>query len=354
MKLDLRVVKMRVRSFIGLVALLMLCFSIATASAAAPWKKADENADKGFSKAKNWFNETKKKVEEIKKKVQERREKVFEAWKNHLKAWVNMAKRWVERVQLRVENLHTGDESKQKILEQLQDAKEKLDEIEQEINESQNFTELKYTAQRIREVWIELRQELRIAVQTYAIEKYEEVLERLRQVRDRLEAAGADITELDEKIDEIDAAVADLENYAGTPEFAEKVKEINGMFREAFEIVKDLAKEVRPVYNTGFVYAYVNGSFELSGNFTSVQIKGEGDISIPDDVVVTSVDTKGVKMIVAKGSFTASGEGNFRILAHGSGELNLNGKGYYRVKESSTSSMTDEIEFEGNETVTFG
>ncbi len=200
----------------------------------------------------------------------------------------------------------------------------------------------------------ELKQEMRYAVHGYAIEKYEEMLEKLKQVRDRLEAAGANVTELNEKIDEIEAAVDELESYVGTPEFADKVREINQLFREAFEIVKELAREARPEYHTGFVYAYVNGSFELSGNFTSVQIKGDGNVTIPEDVVVTRVNTAGVNMIVARGNFTASGEGEFRILAHGSGELVLNGEGYYRVKQTPTGPMTEEIEFEGNETVTFG
>lgn len=236
----------------------------------------------------------------------------------------------------------------------LQEIEDRLDDIENKINTAQNYTELRGVAAEIKGMWGELKQGMRAVAHEYAVEKYERFLERLIQVRDRLEAAGVDVSELDAKIEEIEASVEELKNYTGTPEFAEKVRDVNQLFREAFEIVKELAREVRPVYHTGFVYAYVNGSFELSGNFSSVQIKGEGKLTIPEEVIVTKVDTPGVRMIVAKGNFTATGDGEFRILAHGSGELILNGEGYYRVKQTPTGPMTEEIEFEGNETVTFG
>ncbi len=309
------------------------------------------NVGEGYSKAKEWFEETKKKVQEARQQAEEKR---FEAWKKHLLAWVEVGKRWVERVELRVENLNLGNDSKERLMNKLQEIESRFTEIESKIESAQNYTELRDTTKEIKWMWGELKQEMRHAVHGYAIEKYQEILERLKQVRDRLEAVGLNVSELNEKIDEIEQAVAELEDSVGTPEFADKVREINGLFREAFGLVKELSREARYEYHTGFVYAHVNGSFELSGNFSLVQIKGEGDVTIPENVVVTSVDTPGVRMIVARGNFTASGEGEFRILAHGSGELVLNGEGYYRVKQTPTSPVTDEIEFEGEKNVTFG
>ncbi len=336
-------------------ALLVLVVAIGVASAAGPMDQAKVQVktpgwDTGMAK----FNETKKKLEEIRNKVQERKQEVFEAWKRHLNAWIGVAKRWVERVQERVEHLKIGNESKEEILSKLQDAEDRLNEIQQDINESQSYEELRGKAKEIRQVWMEVRLELRAAVHSYAVEKYKETLERLKQVRDRLEAAGADVTALDEKISEIEEAINEFQNCCTeTPAFYQKVREINMMFREAFQMVKQLARTIQLGYHTGFVYAHVNGSFELSGNFSSVLIKGEGDLNIPEDAIVTKVDTNEIK-VVAKGSFTATGSGEFRILAHGSGVLKLDGEGYYRVKKTPSEPVSEEVQFEGNETVTFG
>jgi len=361
------------RTKLGLLGILIVML-VAVASAAPPWQQNEkpqitekpqigkpdfENTDKNYQKAKDWFDKTKKNIEEAKKNIEEVRkqaeEKRFEAWKKHLQAWVEVAKRWVERVQMRVENMNVGNETKERLMNRLNMIESRLDEIENRIDTAQNYTELRGVAAEIKGMWGELKQGMRAVAHEYAVEKYERFLERLIQVRDRLEAAGVNVSELDAKIEEINESVEELKNYTGTPEFAEKVREINQLFGEAFEIVKELAREARPEYHTGFVYAYVNGSFELSGNFSSVQIKGDGNVTIPEEVIVTKVDTPGVKMIIAMGNFTATGEGELRILAHGSGELILNGEGYYRVKQTPTGPMTEEIWF-GNETVsvTFG
>lgn len=342
-----------------IAALLVMVLAVSVASAAgmnpvnpvkppAGQATATEKWDKGMEK----FNETKKKLEEVRNKVQEKKQEVFKAWKRHLNAWIEVAKGWIERVRERVEHLKIGN--KEEILSKLQDAENRLNEIQQEINKSQNYEELKGKARGVRQVWMEVRVELRAAVHSYAVEKYNETLERLKEVRDRLEAAGADVTALDEKITEIEEAVDELQNCCSTQhEFYQKVREINAMFREAFQLVKELARTIQLGYHTGFVYAHVNGSFELSGNFSSVLIKGDGELNVPENVIVTKVDTNEMK-VVAKGNFTATGSGNFRILAHGSGVLKLDGEGYYRVKKTPSEPVSEEIQFEGNETVTFG
>lgn len=312
-----------------------------------------KNADIRFSKAREKFNETKNRIDELREKAKERKE-MFRAWKNHLESWINMAKRWVEKVQVRVETMNIGSEQRVRIMEKLQNVEERLDEIEEKINESQNYEELRETVKELKGLWIELRYEMRIAVHEYAIEKYSVLFERLKQVRDKLESAGADVSELDEIIEEIESAVDDLQNYIGTPEFPEKVREVNSMFREAFQLVKSIARTINLGYHTGFVYAKVEGTFILSGNFTSVLIRGEGNVSIPDNVIITYVETNGKKKIVARGNFTASGDGEFRIVAHGTGELKLDGEGYYRVKISPTEPVGEETEFEGSEVIEFG
>jgi len=162
-------------------------------------------------------------------------------------------------------------------------------------------------------------------------------------------------------LSDINDTIKDLEAAVGTPEFEDKVKEARDLFVEAFEKVKEVVKEREEIlgakvlgYESGIAYAKVEGSFKLSGNFSHVLIKGEGNVTLPEENIVTKVERDGELHIVARGQLTASGDGEFRIIAIGKGTLDLSGEGYYRVKPSPKEPMGNETEFSGDESLQFG
>jgi len=132
---------------------------------------------------------------------------------------------------------------KEKIAERLAETFEKLEELKSKINESDSPDDLSGVVAEIREVWKDLRYELRVSVHSYAVEKFRHLYERLEQVRDRLEAQGVDTSELDEMLSDINDTIKDLEEAVGTPEFEGKVKEAKDLFAEAFEKVKEIVRE---------------------------------------------------------------------------------------------------------------
>ncbi len=351
---------MKLRWLVPLILLVCIAASTAQPMQHPIWDKG--NVEKRWEEAKQKFNESrekyfevlKEKREKVREKMEEVREKIFESRKRYYMSWAEMCERWVERLRVRVENMHMNEELRVRILASLNHSLERLKEIEERINSTTDYDELRQAVAEIRGVWLELRQELRFAVHSYIVEKFEITLERLKQVRDRLEANGIDVSTLDELIDKIEVAIDELKAAVGTPEFNEKVREVKELFVEAFKEVREITGARVLGYEAGFVYAKVDGSFELSGNFSLVQIKGVGNVTLPESSIVTKVEKDGELLVVARGELNASGEGSFRILAHGNGTLTLNGEGYYRVKPSPSEPMSEEKEFEGSETITFG
>ncbi len=313
-------------------------------------KERYENASKKFQKAKEMYE-----------KAKERREKAFEYGKKYMHSWTNLCERWIEKLMVRIQTSNMGEDVKLRIMERLRNALGKIEEVEKRINSSTNYTELREAVREMRNVWHSLRVELRLSAYEYALWRFENVVERIEQLRDRFESVGLDVSKIDEKlekvkelIDEAKSSIDEGNAIAARDKIAQIRFELKNMFAELKLLAKDYAGRVVLGYESGVVYAKVNGSFELSGNVT-VLVRGEGDVTVtPESAIVTKVEKDGYVKVLARGEVTVSGDGEFRIVAHGKGVLNLNGEGYYRVKENISTPMSEEKQFEGSTSVKFG
>jgi uncharacterized coiled-coil DUF342 family protein len=328
------------------------------------WKKPMDDEGKPVKKFDK-FNEAKEKYQEAMEKFREAKNKAiqarFNASKNYLLRWTEMCERWMERLKVRVQNSNMNEEVKLRITERIQNGLEKIDEVKKSIENAQTIEELREAAKEAKKTWIELKMDLRLSAYDYTLNAFYKILDKVEQVRDRLEAAGINVQEINEKIDEIRGYLENAEsaleasNVEVVKENLAKAKE--GL-REVFNEIKNSAKSytgrVTYGYESGEIFAKVDGTFRLDGNVTAL-IRGEGNVTVnPTTSVVTDVTAGGERKIVVRGDVVVEGNGDFRIFAKGKGELELTGEGYYRVKESPESSMSDETTFEGEETVTFG
>ncbi|MCS7122066.1 MAG: hypothetical protein NZ895_05660 [Archaeoglobaceae archaeon] len=299
--------------------------------------KIEEKAREGPEKrnieiADKRYEEVKKKMENVKKEKDQRK---------ILSTQVEVTKRLLERLEARVENLNLGEETKNELKTRINNLKTQLDFIAEKINSARE-EELKEIAKELRSLMKSVNSEVKEIIKIYTILKLEENLERLKQVRDRLEAY-ANTSKLDKTIEQIEKSLDEMKK-----EGKDNTKQINELFKKAFIDIKEILRENRlghPLgYESGFLYAKVDGKFSLLGNFSLVQIKGNGTVGIKGDVV-RKVEKKDGVLIIAKGIVEASGEGKFRIIAHGSGQIVLDGAGYYRIKEVPKVPVSDEKEF---------
>lgn len=313
------------------------------------WQKAEERwreAVKNFEKAR----------EEIMNRTEIAKQRMLEAHKRAMLAWTNATQAWIERFEARIDTLRISDEAKEVLKTEVREIAQKVEQLKVQIAKANTSEEIRSVAAQLREQWREMHREMVRAVHFFAVAKLEEALEKLKQVRDRLESFGVDMSELESKIEDLEERLQELNETAGEPGFSESYREFVAEFREAAEIVKEKVREAKPSIERGFLYAKVNGTFAISGNFSSVLIKGWGNVSINEDAVVNEkvVPGNGMLVIVARGNVSAEGDGNFRIVAHGSGSAEFSGEGYYRVKERINVPVGEETPINGTVEVAFG
>ncbi len=320
--------------------------------------KGLEKAREGYENASREFQ----KAREMYEKAKERRENVLEHGKRYMHTWANLCERWIERLMARIQASNMGEDVKLRIMERLENALGRIEEAKKKINGSASYAEFREAVREMRNVWNSVRVELRLSAYEYALWRFEGIVERIEQLKDRFEIAGLDVSKIDEKlekvkelIDEARSSIDEGDVVAVKDKIAQIRFELKNMFAELKLLAKDYAGRVVLGYESGIVYAKVDGNFELSGNVT-VFVRGTGNVTVtPESAIVTKVEKDGyVKVLARGGNVTVSGDGEFRIVAHGKGVLNLNGEGYYRVKENISTPMSEEKQFEGSASVEFG
>ncbi len=250
----------------------------------------------------------------------------------------------IERHKNVIKRMHRLNESKKQEILRI------LNETYEKVNKSENYKE-------IRNAMRDLRIKFRLIAYEQALNAIERVVERLKQLRDRFEVFGLDVSDVDEKLKGIEEKLKTARNCLVNGDLncvRDYIHELRSDIRNVVYELKRLAREFRVVYGyeIGIVHASVNGSFELSGDLKVALIRGVGNLNItPESAVVTEVTKDSWRKLVVKGSVDVVGNGEFRILAIGKGSLNLSGTGYYRVKYLN---KTEEEVFNGNVLVVFG
>jgi hypothetical protein len=318
-----------------------------------------QNIAHRYQEALKHFNESKKNLGIAEKE----NSGLFEAKKRYLLSWTDLCEKWMLKLMVKVNNSGIDRELKVSIMEKLGAAINEIRRAKEGVNRSATPEELRNAALQLRDSWNEARVQIRLAVFDYAEYKLERILEKIIQLRDRFEAAGMNVSHLDEKISELETSTREFKTYVDNENLQKAVAQltvIRQILQEIFIELRELAKEyvgrVAYGYESGLVYAKINGSFDLKGNFTAL-IRGGGEVAVtPTSAVVSSDGASNngkVRLLVRGKDVTVVGTGDFRIFAYGKGILQLNGNGYYRVKNIGEP-MSPETPFEGSVTVEFG
>ncbi len=284
---------------------------------------------------------------------------MFQRGKHLMYKWSDMCERWIERLMERVKASHMNEQVKLQIMERLENALNKVKNFKTNINETHNVTQLRMTVREMRDMWRNVRTELRYSVYEYIVWKFSDILEKATQLSDRFAALGMNVSSINAKITQINTTINQAKMMLNSNDLrgaAEKIMEARKELRELFKELRMYAVQYtyKLRHTGGLVYAKVNGSFKLSGNYTAF-IRGFGNVTVtPTTAIVTKVVHENYVRILVKGVANVTGTGNFRVVAHGTGEIALNGTGFYRVKPSPTKPLSAEIPINGTVTVRFG
>ncbi len=287
------------------------------------------------------------------------RMEMFQHGKHLMYMWSDMCEKWIERLMERVRASNMNEQVKLQIMERLENALNKVKTFKTDVNETQNITQLRMTVREMREMWRNVRTELRYSAYEYIVWKFSDILERATQLSDRFAALGMNVSSINAKIAQINTTVNQAKMMLNSNDLrgaAEKIMEARKELRELFQELRMYAMQYayKLRHTGGLVYAKVNGTFKLSGNYTAF-IRGFGNVSVtPTTAIVTKVVHENYVRMLVKGVANVTGTGNFRVVAHGTGEITLTGTGFYRVKPSPAKPISTEIPINGTVTVKFG
>lgn len=280
------------------------------------------------------------------------RDKVFNEHKERMMNWVQNCEKWLERMQEKVNTSNLGEESKLRIQERIRNLEINMEQIKAQISNANNYTELRDAMREVRMLWINTSKEMRLIAYENAITQIESIIEKLEELADRFESYGIDTTQLRNAINDANSALSEIKTKIANGEDASKdLRELKKKIDAAFIEAKKLAREYKPRPSNGIVMANVSGSFELTGNLNAL-IKGKGNVTvIPESSVSRANGT--MMAIVVRGNANVSGEGDFKIIAHGNGTLTMNGTGNYSYKECVSDKFTSGS-FNESVTISFG
>lgn len=292
-----------------LIGLLVLAVLIPSVAGAAP--QADKE-DKG--------------------KYQDFREKIFSEHKERMMNWVQNCERWLERMQNKINTSNLGEESKLRIQERIRNIETNMEQIRVQISNANNYTELRDTMREVKKLWINMSKEMRLIAYENAISQMDIIIAKLEELADRFESYGLDTTQLRNAINDANFTLSEIKTkIANGEDVAKDLRELKKKIDAAFAEAKKLARDYKPKPSNGIVMANVNGSFELNGTLNAL-IKGKGNVTVSPESSVSRANGTTVAIVV-RGNATVSGEGDFKIIAHGNGTLTMNGTGNYSYKE---------------------
>jgi len=263
-------------------------------------------------------------------------EKRFQEHKERMMTWLQNCDRWMERLRVRVEESNIGQESKLRIQERINNVENRINEIRARIGSAKNYDELRNAMRESREVWLGISKEMRMIAYENYVSHIENVLVKLDEIADRFEGYGLDTTQLRNAINEANSTLQSVKGkIAGGNATLKDITELNQKVMNAFNEAKRLVKEYNPKPSDGILMANVNGNFALTGNMTAL-IKGNGTFSVLE--ATAKSQSKGaaerIEALVVRGNVNVSGNGNFKIMAHGNGTLILNeGNASYVYKQ---------------------
>jgi hypothetical protein len=221
-----------------------------------------------FLRAKEAYQEC---VDSDSEECQERRERIKQAAQPHLLKAADLVLKELERVKAKVEA--SEDLSEEEIAEIVADLDEKIQEVEdakaviEGLDEDSTREEINEAARTIREAWRHTKVALKKHVGRLVnarlgniILRVEILEKKLYTTRDRLEEKGADVSELDNMMDEFSAHLdtaadkyneaRDIWSDANTPgEVDDAAKEVHALLQEAKEALKQARDMLRDVVN---------------------------------------------------------------------------------------------------------
>lgn len=262
-------------------------------------------------------------------------DKRFLETKEKLMNWNRECEKYMERLKERIENSNMSEEAKQRIQERIENVNKHLEEMRGRISIARNYEELRNTMMENAKDWRAISREMRAISYEHVIAKVESILEKLEELADRFEIAGFDVTKLRENLMR---AKNKLNEIKSDPLNAtrEDFRELNSLIRASFDEVKKLSKEYKPAPKIGIVNAKVNGTFSLNGTMVAL-IKGNGTLEVNPEAAKSEAKKKDV--VVVRGDVEVNGEGEFKIIAHGKGTLEMTGSGTYAYKRCANESF---------------
>lgn len=291
-----------------LVGLLVLAVLIPSVAGAAP------QAEKEFPAGKPDFS------------------KIFNEHKERMMNWVQNCERWLERMQEKVNASKLSEESKLRIQERIRNMEANMEQIRAQISNANNYTELRDAMREVRTLWINTSKEMRLVAYENAIAQMDVIIAKLEELADRFESYGLDTTQLRNAINDANSTLNEIKTKIANGEDVSKdLRELKKKIDAAFAEAKKLAREYKPKPSNGIVMANVSGSFELNGTLNAL-IKGKGNVTVNPESSASRANGT-VVAIVVRGNASVSGEGDFKIIAHGNGTLTMNGTGNYSYKE---------------------
>ncbi len=280
------------------------------------------------------------------------RDKVFNEHKERMMNWVQNCERWLERMQEKINTSNLGGESKLRIQERIRNLETNMEQIKAQISNANNYTELRDAMREVRMLWINTSKEMRLIAYENAITQMESIIEKLEELADRFESYGLDTTQLRNAINDANSALSGIKTkMANGEDISKDLRELKKKIDAGFIEAKKLAREYKPKPSNGIVMANVSGSFELTGNMNAL-IKGSGNITVNPESSVSRANGTTLAIVV-RGNVDISGEGDFKIIAHGNGTLTMNGTGSYSYKVCVSDKFTNGS-FNESVTISFG
>jgi len=273
---------------------------------------------------------------EGKGKANDFRDKIFETHKERAMKWVESCYRWAERLEEKVRASNIGDEAKNRIQARIENMKGEIGEMRSKIENAKNYSELRDAMREIRTLWTELSKQMRLIAYEHFVIQMEKIIEKLEELADRFESHGLDVSSFRDAIDEASDALEGVKAKLGdgTVKYSD-IANLRQKVMNAFEESKKLAREYRPKLSDGIVMANVSGSFKLNGTVMAL-IKGNGTVNV-EPTGAKIKESKGkenvIEALVVRGKVNVTGEGDFKIIAHGNGTLTMNGNGSYTYKQ---------------------
>ncbi len=293
---------------------------------------------------------------------------------------------------LQIKIKHSDIENKDEIIDTLDGYINWLSEKQKEIEEATTREELREIAREIKEKWQSTRVEIKKIAGLLIITKIDKIIDRSEGLEQRLEERisilkkqGYDTAELENLLqdykEKIELAKQKRDkakekfSQISSPEDADRlfreanafIRDANKYLRESFRVLKQLLREMHKaeveVYGSGVLIARGNGSVSLHGD-GNVVISGTGTVKVKVDNGVIKVNGKGNRtteenttVFSGTGRVFVSGRGieiemhgnNIVMVARGTGEATLEGKGTYRTLPGEPKEWTGEVKYGGEQ-----